>query len=66
MGRTKIEDTERKLKISISLSPEVVDYLKGQCINTSSLINKLLKNYIENGEEKNKRGTEKNFHSESK
>lgn len=53
MGRTKIGDEERKVKISISVSPEVVDYLKGQCINTSSLINKLLKEYIKNGKKNN-------------
>ena len=46
MGRTKINDLERKMKISISLSPDVVEFLKNQCINTSSLINKLLKEYI--------------------
>ena len=48
MGRNKIGDTEKKTKISISVSPEVVDSLKIKCINISSLINKLLKEYIEN------------------
>jgi hypothetical protein len=48
MGRNKIGNTEKKIKISISISPEVVDNLKNKCINISSLINKLLKEYIEN------------------
>lgn len=55
MGRNKIDDTERKVKLSISISPEVVENLKGQCINVSSLINKLLKEYLKNGKEINNR-----------
>jgi len=49
MGRIKIDDRKKKQKISVSIDPEIIILLKEKSINTSSLINKLLKKYIENG-----------------
>ena len=49
MGRTKIDDRKKKQKISVSIDPEIIVLLKEKSINTSSLINKLLKKYIGNG-----------------
>ena len=48
MGRKKYKDEEKKVKRSISIEPEILQILKNNCINVSSLINKLLKEYIEN------------------
>jgi hypothetical protein len=48
MGRRKINDEYKKQKISISLNPDMVVKLKEKSINVSSLINKLLLNYINN------------------
>jgi post-segregation antitoxin (ccd killing protein) len=48
MGRRKINDEHKKQKISISLNPDMVVKLKEKSINVSSLINKLLLNYINN------------------
>jgi len=51
MGRKKISEEEKKVKLSVSLSlsPENVHILKSQFVNLSSLINNLLKEYIESG-----------------
>jgi hypothetical protein len=49
MGRIKIDDRKKKRKISVSIDPEIIVLLKEKSINISSLINKLLKKYIENG-----------------
>lgn len=49
MGRKKYKEEEKKIKRSVSFNPEVLEILKNDCINVSSLINKLLKEYIENG-----------------
>jgi post-segregation antitoxin (ccd killing protein) len=49
MGRKKIKDSEKKVKIGISIDPEIPGYLKERSINVSSLINKLLNEYIKNG-----------------
>lgn len=49
MGRKKFEEKNKKVKRSISISPEYIEILKNDCINISSLLNKLLKEYIENG-----------------
>ena len=48
MGRNKINDKDKKQKISVSVSPEIIVKLKNKSINISSLINKLLLNYINN------------------
>jgi post-segregation antitoxin (ccd killing protein) len=49
MGRKKIDDEKKKVKIGISIDPELPGYFKDRSINISSLINKLLKEYVENG-----------------
>lgn len=49
MGRKKIEDHEKKVKIGVSVDPDLPKYFKEKSINISSLVNKLLKEYIRNG-----------------
>ena len=49
MGRKKFNEKDKKVKRSISISPEFIEILKNDCVNISSLLNKLLKEYIENG-----------------
>jgi len=49
MGRKKIEDHEKKVKIGVSVDPDLPKYFKDRSINISSLINKLLKDYVKNG-----------------
>jgi post-segregation antitoxin (ccd killing protein) len=49
MGRKKIEDNKKKVKISVAIDPELPNLFKSKHINLSSLVNKLLKEYIENG-----------------
>lgn len=49
MGRKKINEENKKVKKSISISPEIIKVLKNDCINVSSLVNKLLKEYVEYG-----------------
>ena len=53
MGRKKFKEEEKKIKRSVSFSPEVLKVLKNDCINVSSLINKLLKEYIKDGKKNN-------------
>ena len=48
MGRKKIEDDKKKIKVAVSLDPEIPSYIKDKSINLSSLVNKLLKEYIKN------------------
>lgn len=50
MGRKKKEEVEKKVKIGVSVDPELPKYFKDKSINVSSLINKLLKEYIKNGD----------------
>ena len=50
MGRKKINDEEKKVKIGISIDPNLPQYFKERSINLSSLVNKLLKEYIKNGD----------------
>jgi len=50
MGRKKIDDDKKKVKIGISIDPELPEYFKDRSINISSLVNKLLKEYIKNGD----------------
>jgi post-segregation antitoxin (ccd killing protein) len=49
MGRKKIDEQEKKIKIGVSVDPELPNYFKEKSINLSSLVNKLLKDYIKNG-----------------
>jgi hypothetical protein len=49
MGRLKKKIEEKKQSISIALKPELLKYYRGLHINLSSLINKLLEDYKENG-----------------
>ena len=51
MGRKKVEDEKKKVKLAVSLDPELPQYFKDKSINLSSLVNKLLKEYIKNGNE---------------
>ena len=49
MGRRKIDDDKKKVKLAVSIDPELPQYFKDKSINLSSLVNKLLKEYIKNG-----------------
>lgn len=49
MGRKKIDDKDKKVKIGVSVDPKLPQYFKDKSINLSSLVNKLLKDYIKNG-----------------
>jgi hypothetical protein len=49
MGRIKIETDKKKKSISVAMEPEILQYIRVNHINLSSLVNKLLKDYIENG-----------------
>jgi len=49
MGRKKVEEEKKKVKLAVSLDPELPQYFKDKSINLSSLVNKLLKEYIKNG-----------------
>jgi hypothetical protein len=50
MGRKKIDDDKKKVKIAVSIDPELPEIFKKKSINLSSLVNKLLKEYIKNGD----------------
>ena len=45
-----IKEIEKKVKIGVSVDPELPQYFKDKSINLSSLVNKLLKEYIKNGD----------------
>ena len=49
MGRIKKTEEEKKTKVSVALEPELLTYYRNLHINLSSLVNKLLKDYRENG-----------------
>jgi hypothetical protein len=49
MGRLKKTDEEKKTKVSVALEPELLTYYRNLHINLSSLVNKLLKDYRDNG-----------------
>lgn len=49
MGRKKKINEEKKQSISIALKPELLEYYRSLHINLSSLVNKLLEEYKENG-----------------
>lgn len=50
MGRRKVEEEKKKVKLAVSIDPELPQYFKDKSINLSSLVNKLLKEYIRNGD----------------
>ncbi len=50
MGRTKVESVKKKKSISVAMEPELLEYIRDKHINLSSLVNKLLKEYIKNGD----------------
>jgi uncharacterized protein (DUF4415 family) len=47
MGRNKIEEDLKKVKVGVSIDPDLPDYFKEKSVNLSSLVNKLLRKYIE-------------------
>jgi len=49
MGRRKVEEEKKKVKLAVSLDPNLPQYFNDKSINLSSLVNKLLKEYIKNG-----------------
>jgi post-segregation antitoxin (ccd killing protein) len=49
MGRKNKNNEEKKQSISIAIKPELLEYYRLLHINLSSLVNKLLENYKENG-----------------
>ena len=49
MGRKKIDDDKKKVKLAVSIDPDLPQYFKDKSINISSLVNKLLKEYIKKG-----------------
>jgi hypothetical protein len=48
MGRNKIKIEEKKIRVSITIDPEINKMVKDKHINLSSLTNKLLKKYFNN------------------
>jgi len=42
-------DAEKKVKIAVSIDPHLPPLFKNKSINLSSLVNKLLTEYIKNG-----------------
>ena len=49
MGRNKKNNEDKKQSISISIKPELLKYYRCLHINLSSLVDKLLEEYKENG-----------------
>jgi len=52
MGRHRKIEEDKKVKIGISVDPDIPIFFKDKHINISSLVNKLLRDYINNGKEK--------------
>lgn len=52
MGRHKKIESDKKVKIGVSIDPDIPNFFKDKHINISSLVNKLLRDYINNGKEK--------------
>jgi hypothetical protein len=50
MGRKLKTEEEKKTKVSVALEPELLTYYRNLHINLSSLVNKLLKDYREDGD----------------
>ena len=46
MGRLKINDDEKKIKVSVALEPELLKFYRSLHINLSSLVNKLMLNKL--------------------
>lgn len=51
MGRKKIKKEEKKIRMSITIDPNIEKIIRNKHINLSSLTNKLLTEYF--GDEKN-------------
>lgn len=49
MGRKLVDKNKMKKKMSVSVDPDIIIELRQRYINISSLINKLLRDYIKNG-----------------
>jgi post-segregation antitoxin (ccd killing protein) len=49
MGRLKKTEEEKKTKVSVALDPDLLKYYRSLHINLSSLVNKLLKDYRNDG-----------------
>ena len=49
MGRIKVESDKKKKSISVAMEPEILEFFRNKHINLSSLVNKLLKDFIKNG-----------------
>jgi post-segregation antitoxin (ccd killing protein) len=49
MGRIKKKEEEKKTRVSVALEPELLSHYRNLHVNLSSLVNKLLKDYKENG-----------------
>jgi post-segregation antitoxin (ccd killing protein) len=52
MERKLKKEEEKKTKVSVALDRELLNYYRGLHINLSSLVNKLLKEYRDNGNKK--------------
>ena len=50
MGRVKKKEEEKKTRVSVALDPALLEYYRKLHINLSSLVNKLLKDYKNNGD----------------
>lgn len=48
MGRKQIKIEEKKIRMSITVDPNIEKTIRGKHINLSSLVNKLLIEYFEN------------------
>ena len=49
MGRKKLTEKMKKVKVGVSIDPDLPEYFKQKSVNLSSLVNKLLRKYIEDG-----------------
>jgi hypothetical protein len=46
MGRKKIKIEDKKVRVSITINPEIEQMIKQKHINLSSLVNKLLSDFF--------------------
>jgi hypothetical protein len=51
MGRKKIKEEQKKIRMSITIDPVIEKIIRNKHINLSSLTNKLLKEYFINEKE---------------
>jgi len=49
MGRRIVPDDKKKVKMGVSLDPDIPAIIKERSINLSALVNKLLREYIDSG-----------------